>query len=255
MQGLLSALPSTPGFDASGFVRALFGETTDLAAWGLGVARLLPVVTILPAFGLSAVAVPVRFALGVALAITVLPAATPFSPAEGGYAVAFGLEVLRGVPLALSSSAILWAATMAGGLVDNLRGARETAALPVFEEPGAPLGALLALLAGLAFLESGGAARVALASATLPATSASLFRAAAFDLTRAIEIALAVAAPLAAVSIVVELAAALVSRAAAPAQIGALIAPLGSVVLLGVAALLVERMSALFAELVGRIPF
>jgi type III secretory pathway component EscT len=253
MQGIFGELEAAPGFDSASFLRALFGDTGDLAAWGLGVARLLPVVTVLPAFGLSAVAVPVRLALGVALAITVLPAATPFS-SSGSYAFAFGLEVLRGVPLALESSAILWAATMAGGLVDNLRGARETASLPTFEEPAAPLGALLALLAGLAFLESGGAARVALASASVPAASASLFRAAAFDLTRAIEIALAVAAPLAAVSIVVELGAALVTRAAAPAQIGALIAPLRSVVLLAVAALLVERMSALFAELVARVP-
>jgi type III secretion protein T len=254
MQGDFSALPSTPGFDAAAFLRALFGEAPDLSTWGLGVARLLPVVIILPAFGLSAVALPVRLALGVALALAVLPAATAFSPAQGSYLLALGLEALRGVPLALSSSAILWAATMAGGLVDNLRGAREPASLPTFEEQGTPLGALLALLAALAFLESGGAARVALASASLPAPSASPFAAAAFDLTRAIEIALAVAAPLAAVSIVVELAAALVTRAATPAHLGALIAPLRAVVLLSVAALLVERMSALFAELAAKTP-
>jgi type III secretory pathway component EscT len=204
---------------------------------------------------LSAVAIPVRLALAVALAVTVLPAATSFAPTTASYAVAFGLELLRGIPLALESSAILWAATMAGGLVDNLRGAREASSLPTFEEPAAPFGAVLGILAGLAFLESGGASRVALASAAAAAPSASLFRAAAADLTRAIEIAIAVAAPLAAVSILVELGAALITRAAAPAQVGALIAPLRSVVLLGLAALLIERMSALFAELAARVPF
>jgi type III secretory pathway component EscT len=254
MQGHFSALLPSPGFDPLGLLRALFGDVGDLAAWGLGVARLLPVVTLLPAFGLSAVAIPVRLALAVALAITVLPAANTFAPATEPYLFAFGLELLRGIPLALESSAILWAATMAGGLVDNLRGAREASSLPMFEEPAAPFGAVLGLLAGLAFLESGGAARVALASASAPVASASLFRAAATDLTRAIEIAIAVAAPLAAVSILVELGAALVTRAAAPAQVGALIAPLRSIVLLGLAALLVERMSALFAELAARVP-
>ncbi len=254
MQGHFSALLPNPGFDAAGLLRALFGDVGDLEAWGLGVARLLPVVTLLPAFGLSAVAVPVRLALGVTLALAVLPAAGTSAPLTGPYAVAFGLEVLRGIPLALESSAVLWAATMAGGLLDNLRGAREATSLPTFEEPSAPIGAVLGLLAGLAFLESGGAARVAQASAALPAAGASLFRAAALDLTRAIEIAIAVAAPLAAVSVVVELGAALVTRAAAPAQVGALIAPLRSVVLLSLAALLVERMTALFAELAARVP-
>lgn len=254
MQGISSALPPGPGLDALGLLRALFGDVGDLLAWGLGAARLLPVVTLLPAFGLSAVAAPVRLALGFALALTVLPAATPFAAPEGGYVVRFALEALRGVPLALESSAILWVATMAGGLVDNLRGARESASLPTLEEPVAPLGAVLALFASVAFLESGGAARVALAAAGLEPVSASLFRAAANELVRAIEIALAVAAPLAAVSIVVELGAALVTRAAAPAQVMALIAPLRSIVLLGVAALLVERLCALIAELVSRAP-
>lgn len=254
MQGHFSGFFSAPGFDAAGLLRALFGDVGDLSAWGLGVARLLPVVTLLPAFGLSAVAIPVRLALGLSLALAVLPAASSIAPANAPYAVAFGIEFARGIPLALESSAILWAATMAGGLVDNLRGAREATSLPLFEEPVAPLGALLGLLAALAFLESGGASRVALASAALPAPGASLFRAAAFDLTRAIDVAIAVAAPLATVSIVVELGAALITRAAAPVQVGALIAPLRSVVLLGVAALLVERMSALFAELVAKIP-
>jgi flagellar biosynthetic protein FliR len=254
MQGHFSGLFSVPGFDALGLLRALFGDLGDLSAWGLGVARLLPVVTLLPAFGLSAVALPVRLALGLSLALAVLPAANAVAPVSGPYAVSFGIEFVRGVPLALESSAILWAATMAGGLVDNLRGAREGTSLPLFEEPVAPLGGLLGLLAALAFLESGGASRVALASAALPTPDASLFRAAVFDLTRAIEVAVAVAAPLAAVSVVVELAAALITRAAAPVQVSALIAPLRSVVLLGVAALLVERMSALFVELVAKSP-
>ena len=254
MQGLDGAIFMGPGFDAAGLLRAVFGDLGDLAAWGLGAARVLPVVTLVPAFGLSAVATPIRIGLSLALSLVVLPAATPFAGSEGPWALAFALEFARGVPLALETAAVLWAATMAGGLVDNLRGARETASLPVFEEPAAPLGALLGLLVGLAFLQSGGAERVARASAALPPANVSLFQAAALDLTRAIELSVAVAAPLAAVSIVVELGSALVTRAASPAHVLALIAPLRSLALLCMAALLIERMAALLAEIAARVP-
>ena len=73
---------------------------------------------------------------------------------------------------------------MAGSLIDNLRGARETSELPTLEEPTPPLGALLGLLTALAFLESGGASRVAAALVSLPAPGTSVLLAAAHDLTR-----------------------------------------------------------------------
>lgn len=245
---------AAPGQDAQGLFHAVLPELGDLGAWGLAAGRVLPAVTLIPAFGLAAVAAPIRIALGLALAVAVLPALAPSIDRELPWALAFGRELLRGLPLALQVSAVLWAATMAGGLVDNLRGARETAALPTLEEPTPPIGALLGLLAALAFLESGGAARVAGALVAAAPVGVSALQVAAFELTRSIEVAVAIAAPLAAVSIVTELSAALIARASAPAHVQALIAPLRSVFILAVAALVIERMAALLAALAASTP-
>jgi flagellar biosynthesis protein FliR len=242
-----------PAQGAEGLLSGLFGQV-ELGAWGLGAARLLPALTLIPGFGLAAVAAPIRIALGLALAFSVLPAITPSFDHELPWTLAFGRELLAGLPLALEVSAVLWAASMAGGLIDNLRGARETSALPTVEEPLPPLGALLGLITAVAFLESGGAARVASSLVAVRPATVSALAGAALELTRAIEIAVAIAAPLAAVSIVTEVAAALVARAAAPAHVQALIAPLRSVALLAIVALVIERLIALLALLASRTP-
>lgn len=214
----------------------------------------MPAVTIIPAFGLAAVGAPIRIGLALALALSVLPALEPTLSHGLPWTVAFGVEFLRGVPLALETSAVLWAANMSGGLIDNLRGARETSELPILEEPAPPLAALLALLTGLAFLESGGASRVAAALIRVRPPTASLFEGVAVELTRAIELSVAIAAPLAAVSIVFEVVAALIARAASPAHVQALIAPLRSLAVLGVAAVVIERLAALLATLAASVP-
>ncbi len=254
MQGLFAASWQPAGFDARALLSLLFGGASDLGAWGLGVARVLPAVSIIPAFGLSAVATPIRIGLGLAQALSVLPAVQPTLIEGVPWAVAFGLEFMRGLPLALEASAVLWAANMAGGLLDNLRGARESEALPLLDEPAPPLALLLSLLAALAFLESGGASRVAAALTTTAPLGASPFQAAALDLTRAIELSIGIAAPLAAVSIVIEVSAALIARAASPAHVQALIAPLRSLALLAITALVIERIVALLALLSAGVP-
>ena len=245
---------AAPAQGAQAVLGGLLGELGDVGGWGLSAARVLPAVTLIPAFGLAAVAVPIRIAFALALSFAVLPALGPSLDRELPWALSFGQELLRGLPLALEVSAVLWAASMAGGLIDNLRGARETSSLPTLEEPTPPLGALLGLLTALAFLESGGATRVASALVSLPAPGASALELAARDLTHAIEVAVAIAAPLAAASIVTELSAALVARAASPAHVQALIAPLRSVVLLAVAALVIERLAALLVVLAASVP-
>jgi hypothetical protein len=73
-------------------------------------------------------------------------------------------------------------------------------------------------------------------------------------LTHAIEVAVAVAAPLVGASIVLELANALIARAASPAFILPLLAPIRSVALLAVAALLLDRMLELLAILAASTP-
>jgi len=225
----------------------------SLRGWALGWARVTPALTLVPAFGLSALPAQTRAALGLALAVSIAPALEPVRSAAP-FGVALALEAVRGLPVALAAAGVLWAAGMAGGLIDNLRGARETQALPVLEEETSPLGALLALLVALVFLEGGGASRVVAALATRSAIDHGTLWLIVDGLTRAISLALAVASPIVAVSVVAELANALIARAASPAHVSALLAPLRSLVILGAFALLFERMATLLTLAAVRTP-
>src|SRR5690242_17341164 len=102
--------------------RRLTGE--DPVSWALGWARATPLLVIVPAFGLGGVAAPIRVALGVGIAGCIAPALR--GVATDGVPLWFALvrEASTTLPLALGTAAILWAAVMAGGLVDNLRGAQ-----------------------------------------------------------------------------------------------------------------------------------
>lgn len=225
----------------------------DLRGWALAWARVTPALTLLPAFGLNALPVQTRAALGLALAVSIAPSLQP-TTLSAPFAIALLFEAARGLPVAVAASGALWAAGMAGGLADNLRGARETQALPIAPEETSPLGALLSLLVALVFLEGGGAARVAAALSSNTSVSHGTLWQVALGLTHAIELALAVAAPVVAVSIVLELANALVARSATPAHIVALLAPLRSILILVAFALLFERMASLLASIAARSP-
>ncbi len=225
----------------------------DLRGWALAWARVTPALTLVPAFGLNALPAQTRAALGLALAVSIAPSLAP-TELSAPFAVALLLEAARGLPVALGAAGALWAAGMAGGLADNIRGARETQGLPIVDEDTTPLGALLALLVSLLFLEGGGAARVASALSGASTVSHGTLWHVALGLTHSVEIALAVAAPLVAVSIVVEVANALISRAATPAHLTALLAPLRSIIILVAFALLFERMTTLLAALAAHVP-
>ena len=218
----------------------------DLRGWALAWARVTPALTLVPAFGLNALPAQTRAALALALAVSIAPSLEP-SHLAAPFGVALLLESARGLPVALAAASALWAAGMAGGLADNVRGARETQALPVVDEDVSPLGALLSLLVALVFLEGGGAARIAAALSSPPEISHGTLWLVALGLTHAIELALAVASPVVAVSIVVELANALIARSASPAHVVALLAPLRSILILITFALLFERMASLLA--------
>ena len=69
----------------------------------------------------------------------------------------------------------------------------------------------------------------------------------AHKLSGSIALALALGAPLLAASFVLELASALIARAASPAQLQALLAPLRGLAILAVFALVFERLSAVIA--------
>jgi type III secretory pathway component EscT len=192
-------------------------------------------------------------ALGLAMAACIAPALRPVAKASGlPFAAAFAVEFLAGAPVAVLASLALYGAGMAGSLVDNLRGAHEPAALPNVDADTTPLGALLVVLISILFLQGGGAARIAqaLAAPSLP-LAGSLPRL-VLQLAHSIEIAIAVAAPLVAASIVIELANALIARAAAPAFVLPLLAPLRSIALLSIAALLLDRMVELLALLAAK---
>jgi type III secretory pathway component EscT len=229
-------------FDASG---------VDLTALGLAWARVTPTVVLVPAFGLRALPPAARGVLGLMLAVSIAPAlgvvASP-SLALPWPVLALG-EVVRGVPIAIAAAVPLWAATMAGGVVDALRGSQESVTVPTVEGRATPLGVPLSLLACAIFLSTGGPARVvrALAAAGTAAPGLGPVVACARDLASGVGLAVAIGAPLLVAAIVLEIGAALVARAATPAQVHALMAPVRALGILAVMAVVLDRMAWVMA--------
>ena len=112
--------------------------------------------------------------------------------------------------------------------------------MPTVEGRATPLGVLFSLLAATIFLGTGGPAHVVGALASSPPELGDGVTRAAADIAAGIGIAVAMAAPLLAASIIVEIAGALVARAASPAQLHAFLAPIRSLALLMLTALLLE---------------
>jgi type III secretory pathway component EscT len=249
----MDPLPPPPSLlDALSGVFAASG--VDPRAWALGLARSAPAVTLVPAFGLTAVPAPARLALGLALGLCVAPALSGRLSVDGSLLFAMGREALNGLPVALLASLAIYVAGMAGGLVDDLRGAREGVTLPVLPEPLPPVSVLFALLASLAFLETGGAARVAGALASPLLEARFSWSAVVSAFAASIGLAFAIAAPLLVASIVLEVGSALIARAATPAFIAPVLAPLKSVALLGILAIVFERIAELLALVAAAAP-
>jgi type III secretory pathway component EscT len=230
------------------------GAGIDLAPLGLAWARAMPAVTLVPGFGLRALPAPARTMLGLALAACIFPALAPLDAAS---TVPWPLlvvgEFARGLPVAIAAAVPLWAATMAGGVADALRGSQETASAPTVEGPATPMGVAMSLLAGAIFLTTGGPARVVAALAERPVPGHPVL-AAADDLVGGITLAVALGGPLLAASVVVEIAGALIARAASPAQVHTLIAPLRALGALAVMAVVLERLATALAKVVEAAP-
>jgi flagellar biosynthesis protein FliR len=233
-------------------VEAAFRERgVDLARMAMAWARATPAVTIVPAFGLRALPTASRAVLALALAASIFPALPAVSsPSPGPVWLGLVREVAAGVPVAIAAAVPLWAATMAGGVADALRGSSATTEAPTVEAGATPMGVLFSLLACSMFFATGGPARVA-AALILPTGEPHPVLRATSDLTSGITIAVALAAPLLAASVVVEVAGALIARAASPAQLHLLLAPLRALVLLVVLALVFTRMSEELAAVVA----
>ncbi len=243
--------------DGSGLIEAVVAELerggVDLRAMGLGWARAAPVVAIVPAFGLRALPAPVRAMMGLAMAACIAPAIRA-EASQDPWAWGLVLAVLHGLPIAIAAAIPLWAATMAGGAIDAMRSSGDTMTMPPVEGKPTLFGVPMALLASTIFLSTGGPARVVEALARPAfAHDLTLLRA-AFDLAAGIQIAVAVAAPVLAASVLVEVSTALIARAASPAQIHSLLAPLRSFAILAVAALTLDRMIRVIALWVDRSP-
>lgn len=229
-------------------------DLSALGALGLSWARAMPAVTLVPAFGLRALPAPGRGVMALAFAALIFPALGPVArDASEPWPWLALVEVARGLPVALAAAVPLWAATMAGGVADALRGSQETPSVPTVEGRATPLGVPLSLLASTIFLATGGPARVVKALALHPVGAHPLL-AAADDLVGGITLAVALGGPLLAAAVVIEVAAALVARAAAPAQVHALLAPLRALGTLAVMAMVLERLATALARAVVAAP-
>ncbi len=223
---------------------ALARSGVDAGALGLAWARVMPAVVLVPGFGLRALPAPARAVLGLALAGSVFPALAPVAlPESRPWLLLALIELGRGLPVAIAAAVPLWAATMAGGLADALRGSQEAPSVPAVEGRATPLGVPLSLLGSAIFLATGGPSRVVVALALRPPRAAPLL-AAVDDLLGGIVLAVALGGPLLVAAIVIEIAAALAARAASPAQVHALLAPLRALGTLAVAAVVLERVAA-----------
>jgi flagellar biosynthetic protein FliR len=243
-------MPSLIGTVVETFARA----GVDLAPLGLAWARAMPAVTLVPAFGLRALPAPARAVLGLALAACIFPALAPIDAAASfPWPVLVLGEVVRGLPVAIAAAVPLWAATMAGGVADALRGAQETPSAPTVEGPATPMGVAMSLLASAIFLATGGPARVLTALSERP-PSAHPVLAAADDLVGGITLAIAIGGPLLTAAVVIEIAGALIARAASPAQVHTLIAPLRALGTLAVMGIVLQRLAVALARAVQAAP-
>lgn len=245
---------------APGSILAEIAETfdragVDLSSLGLAWARVSPTVALVPAFGLRALPAPARAVMALALAGSIYPALAPdvgLTRTLPWAAVALG-EVLRGLPVAIAAAVPLWAATMAGGLTDAMRGTQDGVQVPTVEGRSTPLGVMLSLLASAVFLSTGGPARVVSALATRPMEIHPVL-AVAQDLVQGIAVAVAIGGPLLGAAMVLEVAAALIARAASPTQVHATLAPLRAIGILAVMAIVLERIASFIAMLVAKSP-
>ena len=233
-------------------IRSLQAQGIDLAALGLAWARAMPSVTLIPAFGLKALPTAGRAVLGLAIAASIFPALAPAAAHDAPWVLAAIEQIFSGLPIAIAAAVPLWAATMAGGLVDNLRGAQDGANSVVVEGKPTPLGVPLSILASTIFLSTGGPARVA--SALAQPVADHIAERIARDLANGIGLAVAIGGPLLAAALILEVAAALIARAASPAQIHALLAPLRALGLLAVIAIVLDRIAAVIAIAVRASP-
>jgi len=246
-----------PGVDIQPILSLLadcFGVgQSDLLALALAGLRIAPLVFLVPALGLQALPLPLRIAFVLVLALAASPAWLPIIPADDPWPVLAVRELLLGVPVALGTAVLLWAATMAGDLVALMQGGLEPESFTGIAGGTSAFGMLFSLLAALAFLELGGPVRV-LGALSAPAASAAqvasrdFWWAVANQILLAINLALAIAGPLVAVAFTVQVAFALVTRAAMPVALHSFLPALRSLGVLFVFGILFHVITLALSE-------
>jgi type III secretory pathway component EscT len=215
----------------------------DAEAWLRGTLRLVPSMILVPAFGLRALPFPAQLLFAFVLAGATLPAvAGGLPPLDRPWLYAALEELARGLPVAVSAAATIWGATMAGNLMDELRGGPPPADFPLADSPSGPLGILLSLAASIAFLEFGGPAQLAQALASPAPLRAHLLAEVVRSLLAGVQLAVLIAAPLLALLLFLEVFHALVTRATRSGLWLSLFAPLRALSVLAIVALLLDRL-------------
>jgi flagellar biosynthetic protein FliR len=225
-------------------VTELDGEHGALVGWGVAWARVLPTVFIVPAFGLGVLPASLRAAMALALAVGIAPALAPAALASTtAWPALLGAELLRGVPIALAAAVALYAAQVAGGVVDS---AGRATRLALRDGPVGsrltPFSSLFGLGAAIVFLANGSAARLVAALGTEPPfESAHLARVAA-ELATGIGLGASVGAPVLVAALAADVATGIVARERSFVSVEALFAPLRTLFVLVATAALLDRM-------------
>jgi type III secretion protein T len=222
--------------------RELASSGIDPVAWILGAARLLPSIVLISVFGLRALPVFGQLLFALILAAAAAPAVQPVMTAGEPWFLTLVIQALGGLPVALSAAMTLWVASMAGNLLDELRGGTASPSPSLIADSEAtPLGLLFTLGAGVMFLQLGGPARLAQALSVATPLSEQTLRDVALALARGIQLAILVAGPMLALLPFFELFHALLARAVRPVTLTAVLAPLRAIALLAIVALLLDR--------------
>jgi type III secretory pathway component EscT len=216
----------------------------DPTSWALAWARLIPSLLLITTFGLQAFPIALRLAFAFMLGASIAPGLVPASGDASPLLVALGSELARGLPVALSVAISVWGASMAGELLDALRGGTSPSRSLFDGGATSPLGVLMSLLIGVAFFQLGGPARLAEALATARPFQEQDLRSIALSLARGIQFSVVLAGPLLAIVPFLELLHALVARTSHPMGLGVVLGPLKAVALLGVTALLLDRVAS-----------
>jgi type III secretory pathway component EscT len=127
-----------------------------------------------------------------------------------------------------------------------MRGAENAIDAPTVEEGSTQLGIFFSLLASSIFLATGGPARVATSLITAEFPDHPLI-AAAHDLTQGISAAVAIAAPILAATILIDVGLSMVNRATSPLSANAITLPARSLGIVVMLALVLERIARVLA--------